>query len=269
MRAARRRRRRAGLRRTARARRRACRARRTPATRRRRRARPGRRRGSRTRSAPTRRRRVSRASPRARASRPRVVRRRVQVDDQLRAAGRLGEDRTVGLHASSQIDTPTRTPATSNSGRRFGRRREVALLVEHRVVRQQLLAVDAVHPPVRAHRGRVVAASPAGSREPDDRGAPAGARRDLLERLAGAGDERRAQQQILGRIAGDRQLGEHDEVGSPAASAASYASRTRRALPSRSPTTALIWAAATRTRGILPGYEAVDPTRPDVRATRP
>ena len=37
----------------------------------------------------------------------RVVRRRVEVDDQLGAAGGLGEDRTVGLHASSQIETPT------------------------------------------------------------------------------------------------------------------------------------------------------------------
>ena len=30
---------------------------------------------------------------------------------------------------------------------------------------------------------------------------------------AGLGDERGAQQEVLGRIAGDRQLGEHDEIG--------------------------------------------------------
>ena len=42
--------------------------------------------------------------------------------------------------------------------------------------------------------------------------AAAGARRELLERLGRLGDERRAQQEVFGRIAGDRQLGEHDEV---------------------------------------------------------
>ena len=46
----------------------------------------------------------------------RVVRRRVEVDDELGAARGLGEDRPDGLHASSQIETPTCTPAMSNSG---------------------------------------------------------------------------------------------------------------------------------------------------------
>jgi len=37
-------------------------------------------------------------------------------------------------------------------------------------------------------------------------------RRDLLERLTGAGEERGLEQEVLGRVAGDRELGEHDEV---------------------------------------------------------
>ena len=42
--------------------------------------------------------------------------------------------------------------------------------------------------------------------------ARAGARRDLVERLGRLRDERRPQQQIFGRVPGDRELGEDDEV---------------------------------------------------------
>ena len=52
-----------------------------------------------------------------------------------------------GAHASSQIDTATCTPRDHEERAGVGRRREVALLVEHRVVRQQLLAVDAEDSP--------------------------------------------------------------------------------------------------------------------------
>ncbi len=114
----------------------------------------------------------------------RVVRRAVEVDDHLCATGGLGEDRAVGLHASSQIETPTSTPATTNSGPGSVPRREVALLVEHRVVRQELLAVHAVHATVRAHGRRVVQVA-ARLREADDRRAASGARRELVERFAG------------------------------------------------------------------------------------
>ena len=37
--------------------------------------------------------------------------------------------------------------------------------------------------------------------------------RDLLERALGSADEARPEQEILGRIAGDRELGEDDDVG--------------------------------------------------------
>ena len=92
-----------------------------------------------------------------------------------------------------------------------GGRREVALLVEHRVVGQQVLAVHAEHPAVRAHRGGVEEVAPRFG-EPDDRGRAPGARRDLLERLTRLRHERRAQQQVFGRVAGDRELGEGDEI---------------------------------------------------------
>ncbi len=116
-----------------------------------------------------------------------------------------------GLHASSQIVSATRTPATTNKRTVDGRRREVALLVEHRVVGQQVLAVHAQHASVRAQRRRVrEVALRLG--ESDDGGETTGAGRELLERLAAPGDERRAQQQVFGRVAGERQLGEGDEV---------------------------------------------------------
>ena len=118
----------------------------------------------------------------------------------------------AGLHASSQIETPTFTPAMLNSGQRLVRRDEVALLVEHRVVRQQLFAVDAVargrsrtRPPRCAGRG------PAPG-NPITAAARAGACRDLVERLRGLRDERGPQEEILGRVPGDGELGEHDEI---------------------------------------------------------
>ena len=49
--------------------------------------------------------------------------------------------------------------------------------------------------------------------ETDDRGGRPGARGQLLERLGRFGDERGPKQEILRRVAGDRELREHDEVG--------------------------------------------------------
>ena len=52
----------------------------------------------------------------------------------------------------------------------------------------------------------------AGFGEPDDGRGPRGAGRDLVEHLDRLRDERGPQQEILGRVPGDRQLGEHDEI---------------------------------------------------------
>ena len=76
---------------------------------------------------------------------PGVVRRRVDVDDELGAPGGLRADRPVrapGVLADRTADAH----AGDHEQRPVdGRRREVALLVEHRVVRQEVLAVDALH----------------------------------------------------------------------------------------------------------------------------
>ncbi len=103
------------------------------------------------------------------------------------------------------------TPAIDEQRRRFRARDEVALLVEDGVVREQLLAVHAVDAPVGAHGGRVVQVT-ARLGVADHGGATSGAGRDLVERLDRLRDERGPQEQVLGRIAGDRQLGEDDEV---------------------------------------------------------
>ena len=62
-----------------------------------------------------------------------------------------------------------------------------------------------------AHRGRVREVTPELGIA-HHRGAVAGGRGDLLERLPRLGHERRPQQQVFGRVPGDRQLRERHEV---------------------------------------------------------
>ena len=93
-----------------------------------------------------------------------------------------------------------------------GRRLEVALLVEHRVVGQQVLAVDAEHTPVRADRGGVVqiAIRLGEARPPRPRGrcAPRSCRASRRPAATNGGP----QEQVFRRVAGDRELGKRDEV---------------------------------------------------------
>ncbi len=114
-----------------------------------------------------------------------------------------------GSQMSSQIVIPTVTPLTSTVAGR-GTRLEVALLVEDAVVRQPQLAVDAGDLAVGEHgRGVVDVVGVLG--EADDR--------DDVDRLGGqvgkgSGrlvEEVRLEQQVLGRVAGQRQLGEDDQ----------------------------------------------------------
>ncbi len=72
--------------------------------------------------------------------------------------------------------------------------------------------VHALHAAARAHGGGVVEVA-LGVRKADHRRRPAGASGHLLEGLVRRLDERRAEQQVLGRVPGDRQLGEGDQVG--------------------------------------------------------
>ena len=101
-------------------------------------------------------------------------------------------------------------------------RPEVALLVEHAVVGQMHLAVDRAHARRRARPRRCRRRSRALG-EADDRDQPlapaAPARRAPRARPRGSAP----QQQILGRIAGERELGEQHELARPR--------RARRASP--------------------------------------
>ena len=127
----------------------------------------------------------------------RVVRRRVDVHDELRAAGGLRHDgpgRAPGVLADRDADLRTGDHEQRTVDDRRG---EVALLVEHRVVGEQVLAVHALHPPVRTHRGGVgeVALEPRGSPRPPpgDRCGPRTSRapRHSARRTPGAGADPR------------------------------------------------------------------------------
>ena len=73
---------------------------------------------------------------------------------------------------------------------------------------------------------------------------PRAARAISLERSLGRADEAGPEEQVLRRVAGDRELGEEDEVGAGLARLARSARGSRSRLPSRSPTTVLICASA-------------------------
>ena len=61
-------------------------------------------------------------------------------------------------------------------------------------------------------------------RRPDERDDLGARASDLVDRRAGRADESRPEQEVLGRVAGDRELGEHDEIGRRAAG---FGDRTR------------------------------------------
>ena len=90
------------------------------------------------------------------------------------------------------------------------------MLVEHAVIRQEVLAVDGSHPTVGAHGTgvREISVEPRCADEGDD---PVSGGRDLVERLARSAHETRSEEQILGGIPRDRELREDDEVGPLAA----------------------------------------------------
>ena len=84
----------------------------------------------------------------------------------------------------------------------------------------------------------------------DEGGDPFRLRSDRLEGLLGGAEEARPEEEVLGRIAGDRELGEEDELGA-GLRASPRRSTMRARLPSRSPTTVFICASASRTLWIL------------------
>ena len=74
------------------------------------------------------------------------------------------------------------------------------------------MRIDRLHPPVGDDR-RGVAAVAVPLREPD-RQAPFHRGRGALQRLAAGGGEGRPQQEVLGRVARDRELGDQGDVRS-------------------------------------------------------
>ena len=91
-------------------------------------------------------------------------------------------------------------------------RGEVALLVEHRVVRQRLLAVAHQHVAIANPAERVVAAVAFLHRMTDDQVDAAHAFGDLREIFVARLDEARTQDQVFGEIAGERQFREDDQA---------------------------------------------------------
>ena len=121
-----------------------------------------------------------------------------------------------GCHMSSQIVTPASVlPCSSRSRSRPWR--EVARLVEDAVVRQEALAVDGLHLAARAHGARVEQVA-VEVRVADERGDPARLEREPLQGVRRRPDEAGPQQQVLGRVAGHRELGEEDAARRPGSS---------------------------------------------------
>ena len=145
------------------------------------------------------------------AEAPRVVRGGVDVDDEFGASFGEGGDGPVRAPRVLADGDADANAGDAEQRQRLSTRREVPLFVEHGVVRQQALVVHALHRAERAYSGGVVEVAP-GVDEAHDRRAAAGSGRQLLEGLEVVGDEPGLQHQILGGVAGDRQLGEGSDV---------------------------------------------------------
>ena len=91
-------------------------------------------------------------------------------------------------------------------------RREVPMLVEDAVVRQEVLAVDALDGSVCTDEGGVCQIAVEGGGA-DERHRAGTRPRDLLDRVARCADEPGPEQQVLRRVPRDGELRENDEVG--------------------------------------------------------
>src|SRR3954469_21140158 len=149
-----------------------------------------------------------------------VVRRGRQVHDPLPARERLGRGgraRLPDVLADRQADRH----AVQLDQRGLRARLEVARLVEDAVVGQEHLAVDRLDAALGEYRTRVVYVLTAlGEADEGHQVAVLGLARELLERGARAVHEVRLQEEVLGRVAGQGQLGEHDELRALVARAA-------------------------------------------------
>ena len=140
-----------------------------------------------------------------------VERRGVEVDQQPRTGrgARGGDARVPGVLADAQAD---RNPADLDHARRIAGT-EVALLVEHRVVGQLVLAVGGDHASAAQQRRGVVEGTGVRLGVADHHVDTHHLAGEPGERLLAAADEPGAQQQVLGRVAGQRQLREDHRIG--------------------------------------------------------
>ena len=111
---------------------------------------------------------------------------------------------------SSQTVSPTLMSPMSRIGA-AGAGLEVAVLVEDAVVRQVDLAVERLHLALGEH-GRGVVDVLGALGEPDDRHEAVRLLGQLVQRRSRVGQETLLEQQVLGRVAGERELGEEDEL---------------------------------------------------------
>jgi len=140
-----------------------------------------------------------------------VVGRAVDVHEQLRAVQRLDRERPAripGVLADADPDPH----ALVDEDRAARAAAEVALLVEDPVVGQVVLVVDALDLAVGSEGGGVVDVV-LHVDEADDQGDPLRGRGDLLQLAEVVADEARLEEQVLGRVAGQEQLREGDQVG--------------------------------------------------------
>ena len=156
-----------------------------------------------------------------------------EVEQQLRSAGGefLGGTAVVAAVVQEHLVVPdvlangdAHFRAENFHRRVAGRRLEVAILVEHVVVRQQRLVADGGHLAVLQHGGGVLRRAAGvgfvggGVAHHGDR--HAAALGQALERLLVLPEERRLGQQVARRVAAQRQLGQHNQrraglVGTP------------------------------------------------------
>ena len=139
-----------------------------------------------------------------------MVRRRGQVHDHARAGERLVGERRAGL-PDVLADRQADGDAVDRDRRAALARLEVAQLVEDAVVGQVQLAVAGLDRAVGEDRRRVVdVLGPLGIA--DDGDDPVRLLAKALEGGARVGEEVLLEQQVLRRIAGQRELGEADEL---------------------------------------------------------
>ena len=140
-----------------------------------------------------------------------MERRRADVHEQLRAGEReIGRRRSRLPHVLADRQADERVAELEQH--EVAARREVPILVEHAVVRQEALAVDGLHLAVRADGARVeeILVEVGEADDGDDVLRLGG---DRAQRAGRGADEAGSQQQILGRVAGHRELGKERELG--------------------------------------------------------